>query len=336
MSIKQLRYQKIVQSIPCYPQTISTTEIRDVLLRHDLLSDCTEKSQMRMVQRELCLVMADHRSFEEVPQTRPKQYRVAEGHRHPANVAMSSVLPLKLIEEEIVNMLPATMQKEVLALLSSANSTDDKQLNLWLERFCYLPSEFQLSSPPFNQGFVDVIELALLSKRDLRITYQKRGSESPLRYDVTPLGIILRGNAFYLAAKKIDDGSYRSFLLTRIHTIELGFSTIDPDMSFNLKDYVLENEPWFHGGEKVRVTLNIDNYRGMHMLGESPIGDNQVIISQGEHETQIEVDVRQSREFENWLTRTADFVEVVAPQSLREKLTDRLTRAYLHYGLGKS
>ncbi|MCA0936647.1 hypothetical protein LCL85_13995 [Vibrio alginolyticus] len=48
MSKQIQRYQKVLESIPCYPDSISSLEIRDTLLSADLLSPNTDEKVNRV------------------------------------------------------------------------------------------------------------------------------------------------------------------------------------------------------------------------------------------------------------------------------------------------
>lgn len=190
MSKQIQRYQKVLESIPCYPDSISSLDIRDKLLSAGLLSTNTdEKSQLRTIQRCINKVIEDNTSIEINDECRPYRYQIAQGHRHPIKPdGMSSVVSLQVIEKEIKSMLPPTLRSDVDAIFSSLKQQDTKQTKLWNERFCYFQSDLPLEAPTVGKTFFKQIEQALLDKKDIEFSYQKRGATRPKPYSLTPLG----------------------------------------------------------------------------------------------------------------------------------------------------
>ncbi|CAM4151605.1 YafY family protein [Vibrio neonatus] len=327
------RYQLVLQNIPCHPAHVTSLELKQMLLSHELLdSSLDDKSQMKTVQRVIAKVASDYYSVEINADTRPHQIKIAQGHPHPINPsAMSSVLSLKIIEHEVLQMLPPTMRKEVANLISTSNSALDKRTELWKERFTYSPIEFQLTSPQFDESFIDDIEQAIIDKRGLHLTYQKRGHSHTQEYSVEPLGIVLHGRSFYLIATKEGTNEYRTFAIHRIKQLKLGFSLQDAHKTFNAKQYIQRNVPHFSGGEFIEVELNIDNYAGLHLIEETKLSACQQIVYKDNKITTIRAKVRDSLGFEWWLMKNANVIEVVSPQKIRDKVIDNLNSALAKY-----
>ncbi|OBT12135.1 WYL domain-containing protein [Vibrio sp. UCD-FRSSP16_10] len=327
------RYQLVLQNIPCYPDHVTSIDLRQILLSRELLeSALDEKSQMKTVQRVIAKIAFDYYAVEVDTDKRPHQIRIAQGHQHPINpAAMSSVLSLKVIEHEVLQMLPPTMRKEVANLISTSNSQLDKRTELWQQRFSYSPIEFQLTSPEFDESVIDHIEQAIIEQRGISITYQKRGSNQAQQYLLEPLGIALHGRSFYLIAMKEDTQQYRTFAIHRIANIKLGYSLTKPQTHFNAKHYIERHVPHFSGGEFIDVQLKIDNYHGLHLIEETKLSYDQTIVSKDEKHTIIKAKVRDSLGFEWWLMKNANLVEIIKPASIREKIIANLNKALQQY-----
>lgn len=327
MSKQIQRYQKVLESIPCHPDSISTLELRDKLLSAELLStNADEKSQLRTVQRCINNVIEDNNSIEIDDERRPYRYRIAQGHRHPIKPdGMSSVVSLQVIEKEIKSMLPPTLRSGVDNIFSSLKQEDTKQTKLWSERFCYFQRELPLEAPEVGNAFFKQIEQALLEKKDIEFTYQKRGATKPKCYVLTPLGLFLHGNSFYLVGMVPNDtNSIRTYALHRVHTLKIGFTSIQTLNKFNVKEYVEQNARHFSGGEMQKVILKIENLSGLHLIEETRLSPNQKILTQDKQYTTIEAEVRDSLTFEWWLMKNANIVAVVSPISLRDKIVETL------------
>ncbi|MEZ9364989.1 helix-turn-helix transcriptional regulator [Vibrio sp. 10N.286.49.E11] len=334
---KQIQiYQKVLESIPCHPDSISTIDIRDLLLSSELLSaDTDEKSQLRTVQRCINKVLLDNVSIELNDESRPYRYQISQGYRHPVKPdGMSSVVSLQIIEKEIKSMLPPTLRSDIEAIFSALKRENTKQTILWNERFCYFQSEFPLVAPTVGNDFFKQIEQALLNKKDIMFTYQKRGLTEPKEYTATPLGLFLYGNSFYLVALIPGSHSdFRTYALHRIHSLKLGFSSTKTLEKFDIREYVQQNARHFSGGDMQKVLLKIENYSGLHLIEETLLSKEQKIISNDGNYTTIEADVRDSHTFEWWLMKNANIVEVISPITLRNKVINMLQDSLKLYGL---
>lgn len=326
------RFQLVLQNIPCAPDHITSSELREILLNKDLLNPILdEKSQLKTVQRVINKVAEDYLSVELDTSKRPHQIRIAPGHQHPINpAAMSSVLSLQIIEHEVLKMLPPNMRKTVSNLISTANSEQDKRVSLWKERFYYAPIELQLTTPEFEEDFIEVIEDAILEKRSLKMKYQKRGMDTAEDYLIDPLGLMLHGNSFYLVATK-GNNEHRTFAIHRIKELKPSFTSTSPVKTFNTKQHIEANTPHFSGGEWIEVELNIDNHGGMHLIDETKLSEEQQILKQTKTHTLVRAKVRESLGFEWWLMKNANIVQITKPERLRKKLRDNLESALQNY-----
>ncbi|EGU45223.1 transcriptional regulator-like protein [Vibrio ichthyoenteri ATCC 700023] len=293
-----------------------------------------EKSQLRTVQRCINKVVEDNASIETQDEYRPYRYQIAQGHRHPIKPdGMSSVVSLQVIEKEIRSMLPPTLRSDVDAIFSSLKQEDTKQTKLWSERFCYFQQELPLEAPDVGNEFFKQIEQALLNKKDIEFSYQKRGATEPKAYKLTPLGLFLHGNSFYLIGMKPNQPTdIRTYALHRVHTLKIGFSSNNILAKFNVKEYVEKNARHFSGGEMQTVILRIDNLNGLHLIEETRLSPNQKIIALDENYTTVETEVRDSLTFEWWLMKNANIVEVISPLPLRNKIIRTLHASLRLYG----
>ncbi|MGL0822775.1 helix-turn-helix transcriptional regulator [Vibrio vulnificus] len=335
MSKQIQRYQKILESIPCYPDSISSIEIRDILASAELLpSGPDDKSQLRTVQRCINKVIENHISVETNDEHRPYRYQIAKGHRHPIKPdGMSSVVSLRVIEKEIKSMLPPTLRTDVEAIFSSLKQEETQQTKLWNERFCYFQRELPLEAPEVGHQFFKLIEQALLNKKDIEFTYQKRGATEPKGYLLTPLGLFLHGNSFYMVGMMPNDPDKISiYALHRVHSLRIGFSSTDTLAKFNVKEYVEQNARHFAGGEMVTIVLKIENLNGLHLIEETLLSPNQKVIAYSKEYTTVEASVRDSLTLEWWLLKNANIVEVISPISLRNKIIKALHASLKLYG----
>jgi|GEM_PF-3068307 len=334
MSNSFSRYQQVLQSIPCAPDSISTTELLEILVNKELIKDeLNHRSKMRTIQRVLDNICLDHDCIEKLDETRPHRYRVQHGQLHPVNPsAMSSVVSLQMIEHEILNMLPPSMHQEVSTLISTANVESDNRQRLWQQRFAYAPVEFQLLPPEINNEHIKTIERAILDKLTLKMRYRKRGAANGESYTVTPLGITLHGNSFYLLAKRNDINEHRTFAIHRIESLKISFSATNYDHEFETRSWIEENWNFFSGGKMIDVKLRVENYSGEHIIKETKISPCQSVIEDKDGYSVITAKARDCHGFEWWLLKNIDIVEVLAPVDLRQRMLKRIRAAQGLYG----
>ncbi|MCA0936648.1 WYL domain-containing protein [Vibrio alginolyticus] len=229
-------------------------------------------------------------------------------------------------------MLPPTLRLGVDSIFSSLKQEDTKQTKLWSERFCYFQNELPLEPPTVGKEFFALIEQALLNKKDIDFTYQKRGAIKPKAYTLTPLGLFLHGNSFYLLGMTPNSPEdIRTFALHRLHTLKIGFTSTKTLTKFNVKEYVEQNARHFSGGDMQKVILKIDNYNGLHLIEETLLSPNQKVLDREKDHTTIEAEVRDSLTFEWWLMKNANIVQVLSPISLRYKIVEMLEESLRRY-----
>lgn len=223
------------------------------------------------------------------------------------------------------------MHHEVSALISTANIESDRKQRLWRERFAYAPMEFQLLPAEINNEHINIIERAILDKLTLTMSYRKRGAQTPSQYDVTPLGVTLHGNSFYLLAKRNDIDEHRTFAVHRIESLKTSFSALNYENEFDTGTWIENNWNYFSGGNLMDVVLRVENYSGEHILFETKLSDCQTIVEEQEDYTVIRANVRDCNGFEWWLLKHINIVEVLEPQALRQKLLSKINAAQTLY-----
>jgi predicted DNA-binding transcriptional regulator YafY len=340
MSEAQHRYTVLLQNIPVFPGKISTTELRQLLIKNQLL--CPHKSKTtsnRMLQRTIEKIITDHPCIEIQP-GKPNKYWIAEGEQHPVNTAaLASALPLKLIEHEIESMLPLSMRKDVASLFGIMDTESEKRQSIWHNRYAFLPIDFQLTSPEINAEHVQIIEQAITDKKMLNMIYRPRVDHQPKYYQLTPVGILLYGKTFFLVAQKEPEPDtsnnskkeMRTFAIQRVESVAMSFNAVDDFSDFNTHTYIKENIPHFSGGQVMTVTLRINNDRGFHLIHETKVSACQQIIADDGKFTTITAQATDSYGFTWWLMKHADIVEVIAPARYRQQMKNILTKALAQY-----
>ncbi|QIA65402.1 WYL domain-containing protein [Vibrio astriarenae] len=333
MTTKIARYHKLLESIPCHPKEITTTRLRQILEEHMLFNDNdNEKSNTRTIQGLLKEIVNMHSDVEVVELPQGNVYKIREGQAHPFCVDnFSSTLVLQLIEEHIQTMLPPTLHKETIGLFNQVNNKKNIRYDLWKKHFCFASTEFQLVPSLIDSDMFSKIEDAIQRDRDLTIEYMPNRERQLKQYHLTPKGIVLNGSDTYVVGYSHTSGGYRNFAFHRINSIDSHFRTPGSYQNdqFCLRTYV-ENDRLF-GGDEVELTLKINRANGFHFLQNKQIGENQRIIEEHDEHVIIKVKVRNSFDLSRWLTKHADVIQVLAPESIRRRVVYSLNSALKQY-----
>ncbi|GLS88978.1 hypothetical protein GCM10007916_00450 [Psychromonas marina] len=332
------RIENILASIPCYPDAISIRDIKDVLAQKSLLNENTDdSSQMKMVRRLVKEVCEEYCSIEEISDKHPKHYRIAEKHPHPSRTdVINKGLPLEVIKPHIIEMLPYTLRGDAEHIFNAVGAPKNKNIKLWKKSFHYVQHEFQLQAPAYNKKHFQLIEQALLDKKNICMQYKTR-EQILSTYHITPLGIILRFPNFYLIANKnVDErnetNEIRTFKLSRIETLVPEFTTINDTSAFNIHEYATQDK-YFSGGTEINLVLNIKTENYAHLLHENKFNINQSISEINGEFTEIRATVKHSDSLEKWLFKYAYYIEVIRPLELREKVINYIKKAQNTYRL---
>ncbi len=161
---------------------------------------------------------------------------------------------------------------------------------------------------------------ALLERRAISFDYETvDGSTSSRR--VEGYGLVHRRGNWYLVGRDIDRGEQRTFRVSRIKGAidETGASYQIP-ADFNAEDYVAR-EPWETGAEEVTAVVRFD----------APLRwwVEQNLVDHPQQETEdgaveVQVDVANADAFVSWIIELGEGVEIVAPDSLRRRLCERI------------
>ncbi|MBK7902935.1 MAG: WYL domain-containing protein [Proteobacteria bacterium] len=119
---------------------------------------------------------------------------------------------------------------------------------------------------------------ALLEGRRFTAEYASRSSPAPepKSFDVSPLGLVARGNLLYLVCTLWDYGDVRQLAMHRFHTATLTDTPVTPPKAFDLDRYITEGEFHYPVGPMIRLEAKF--YRGAAAhLYETPLSEDQVI-----------------------------------------------------------
>lgn len=167
---------------------------------------------------------------------------------------------------------------------------------------------------------------AVAKQRSIFMQYYVASRDELTKRKVDPLGLVYYSDSWNLIAYDHLRDDIRNFRLDRIRKMRMMMDTFERPDDFDLEEYLKEkgSNP---RNERITLRFHPRSYRWA----------KRSIPAEIEEETQSEDGVQVTFYFENldyvarWLLRYGTDVEVVEPESLREKLRERAIQLAHHY-----
>ncbi|MEA4883054.1 MAG: WYL domain-containing protein [Clostridia bacterium] len=191
---------------------------------------------------------------------------------------------------------------------------------------------------PEIQNLVDMLEVASLEERVVRITYRSRdvrgrapngescdsGGSSGVR-DVEPLGLVYYWfhDAWYLVAQCRRAGEIRHFRLDRITGVVVTNSHFQYPDSFDLASHV--SGMWgVFSGKSTRVRVRFFNEMNVFARLQAEAGDRPscLLTPCDDGTTELSDTVAGLSEFRTWLRSFGSSAQVIEPKELAQELVD--------------
>jgi predicted DNA-binding transcriptional regulator YafY len=237
-------------------------------------------------------------------------------------LSIPEALTLAMVETHLKSFLPQPMVKTLEALFQAARQRLNSEppphrVRSWLNKVRIVPPTQALLPPRVSAAVHAAVSQALLEERQLRISYRRAGSKEYATYVVHPLGLIQRGTVLYLAVRYEGYDNVRTLALHRIRSAEIQHAAASGPPGFSLDDQVARGTYHFGSGKKLQLVAVFDADTAEHLL-ESPLSVDQQIKNLDDGRIQITATVLDTLQLRWWLLGFGEYVEVVAPRSLRE------------------
>jgi predicted DNA-binding transcriptional regulator YafY len=173
---------------------------------------------------------------------------------------------------------------------------------------------------------------------DRRIVARYRRGESEVGRELEPYGLVLKAGVWYLCARVAGHGSYRVYRIDRFTAVDRGEERFERDGEFDLPGFWEERAEQFArsllraevvvrvspgGVRRLPYTVDPQSAREALRAADAPDGDGWVTLT---------LPVESEEVAHTQLASLGPEVEVLAPQSLRERFTDDAIRLAALYG----
>jgi predicted DNA-binding transcriptional regulator YafY len=315
-------------SIPMSPRFTTTTIIKERLAAEGF--DVSE----RTIQRDLsALSIILPLSCDEEKQGY-RWYFIKAPDTVPA-MSPSDALAFVMVERYLESMFPTSTLAQLETRFEKAKSvlnTGSNSLTHWKHKICLLPSGLSFDRAKADPEIIDVVYSALLEEKQVEVSYLKRGAQAPQIKRLNPLALIVRNTMGYLIATEANSEQVKQFALHRIQHIEATEIEIEPKADFDLDSYVASGSMGFIKNEEQTITLQAI-FRGYaaQTVQETPFAEDQKTEEWGDSEVIVKATVNNTFELESWLLSLGPCVEVLKPQSLRERLIESARATLAQY-----
>lgn len=255
----------------------------------------------------------------------------------------------RLINPEARKIIPATSRELALILtledfLSKSSPSLAKTFRRVMRKIMFAGKKparqpiilSKFFSVPINSEHFEEINDAILNQEQLLIKYHSINTGETSERLIDPYGLIFHDNLWFLYAYCHLRQSFRTFALDRIKEIKRTETKFEPLDGFSLPERL--SQSWaIWEGEPVRVRVRFSK-EVSELIKRKPkwhISEQRVNLEDGSVE--LTFTVSGTEEIKWWLYSWIPHVEVIEPQSLREKIIDELkTQLLMYQGNGQT
>lgn len=304
-----LRHLTMLRMIPRYPQKITAGNI---VTRLEAEGFSVSK---RTIERDLQSMST---IFPLASDERNKPYGWSWVADAPAidlpRLTTSEALTLKLAEQYLVKLMPATMVQYLRPYFKAADQVlssqeHSTQLARWSDKIAVVLPTQPLLPPKIDKEISAIIDDGLLKEQQLEIAYLNKGESEVKTLIVHPLGIILRGQVNYLCCTVFTYKDARLLAIHRIKNAKVLDEQSNRPKDFNLAQYANSGALGFGNDGLIDITLKFTREAGLHLY-ETPLSENQVIIEEGDRLI-VKATVVNNAQLKWWINGFGESVSVI-------------------------
>jgi predicted DNA-binding transcriptional regulator YafY len=323
------RQWQLLHCIPSYRQNPTGMEVKELTNNLEKLGFHVDK---RTVQRDLN-ELSRYFPLYCNDKSKPHGWRWQEdAHVNLCGLSVGESVALNMVENHLRQMLPPGLltgmnglfrqaEKQLKALQESNNTVAG-----WLPKVRNVPATLPLLPPKVDEKIHDTLSKALMEGRQLRVIYRKASAIKNEEYILHPLGIFLRGQTPYLVARTEKHTHLLTLPFHRFKEAEMLDEPVSVPPDFNLDTELGKGMAEFGNGTQIKLELSCNDDLAFH-LGETPLSADQTMEKLEEDDHRISATVNDTMQLRWWLLAQGAQIEVLAPESLREEIAEKLNDA---------
>lgn len=228
-----------------------------------------------------------------------------------------------LVEQHLSHVLPRSLLDDLKPRFEEARGILERyQQNgykRWTQRVRSIPRTLPLIPPAVPEGVTAAVYNAVLTSRQLRLSYRRAGDSSSRDYTVHPLAIVHREGVIYLVATIGDYENPVQFAFHRMLRAEMLDAPSREQSDFDLDVYIAQGEFAFATGKKINLDIRLSEDVGFYFT-ETRLAVDQVVRQEADGRYRLKARVDDSFLLLSWLRSLGRDVEVVSPKSLARQL----------------
>jgi predicted DNA-binding transcriptional regulator YafY len=224
-------------------------------------------------------------------------------------------LELLLPKEVVSNIQPYVEEAKITLQALGKNA-----YKAWQDKTRIIPNSPLLPSK-IEDETIQVIYEGLLKNKKIKAIYNGKPDQT-----ITPLGIVQRGNQFYLICTFANFTDIRITALQRYSAVSLLNEGFKPNKDFDLDEYINSGEMAWPWDENKNIKLQIEaNPRTANYLSEFPLSlDQKISPSKDTNWQKISASVLDSHELRWWLLSQGDAIKIIKPIKLQKWLIETI------------
>jgi predicted DNA-binding transcriptional regulator YafY len=329
-----LRHLTMLNQLPTYPAQGITAKA----IHKNLIDDGFTVSK-RTIERDLRKLECALKIESHDNEGQLLWYQLPQQKKVPSAAGPFDALMMVLSHQTLKYTLPESIHWKVNENLEKAKmvlsnyqkvSKLEQKVHVISDGYPLLVNEF--NEPWGNTAIREAIYLSVIEESQLSITYSYAHYATPLKMELNPLGIIVRGQTHYLVASHTNNPEEpHLFLLHRIKSVKMGFMNIVVPKTFSLASYFATNPSGYVlKDEPVTVTLKVKGYAS-DVLMRHALGKGQSIKKLGEQWCEVTFTTVPTYDLIAWILRYGADVECIQPDFLRAKIKKALQKTLSLY-----
>jgi predicted DNA-binding transcriptional regulator YafY len=246
-------------------------------------------------------------------------------------VSVLDALTLTLTQEMLKPLIPSFMLGALAPRFEQARTklnalAGQSPASSWPQKVASVPARLALVAPKINPAYLVRVQQALIDEQQLTCSYYSAHRDHRSQLVLNPLGLVQRGEITYLVATAAPYEDVRQFALHRMSEVVLTATPLKVSQPFDLKAYVSSGAMQFGDNAGELITLEAWVNEGLlRLLRETPLSEDMETMT-SEDGGWIRAKVADSWELEWWLLSHTGSIAVAAPETLKQRLLQRLTR----------
>lgn len=165
----------------------------------------------------------------------------------------------------------------------------------------------------------EVLSASIRKRHAVRFKYRKLNSRSHEERCCHPYHLTCVDHQWYLFGYDLKRQAIRTFVLSRMSSLDVLEGTFDEPEDFEVKDYLEKSFGIFSGDREYRVVIRFDLFASQ-LVRERQWHASQIIREQKDGTIELELVLGSLPEVERWILSWGAHAQVVAPEELKQSI----------------